>query len=300
MKEISTKTLKYFLYIVTAVQFVPAVIWTVIKAGMHEVSIPGIITTVIALIVFSFLFFEKKSVMWVVFVYLLTLPCILQAGSSGHLAGLPEAPAGSFKELCAQRFSWPYICDMGFLDDYTYPEEMDRLSLMTSPSTMWNLFFGEYREKLCESDYDILLNRIIETGLSSNKTDIGIRGIKDTLQYLFTPVTICMNMAGYPGYLAGRNMTAFRNGTGNLGRVYFSFSAVSFLILFVLGILNIFINRPGISFKSVLAGAFVVLFISLYNIFFTVRGFNYLNSSWIVMLWTVVALWPLGSENAHS
>lgn len=300
MKEAVLKTQKYFLYIVTSVQLVAAIAWTVIKSLNGEVSLMGILSTAVALLVFSFLAFGKDRLMWVVFAYLITLPMVLHTGATGHIAGLPEGPQGSIKELAVQRFSWPFVYEMSYLNDYTYPDEMDRLSLMTSPATLKSQFFDYFKGILSDSEYDELCNRVIASGLDGHKREIVTESAREMLEYMASPITLCMNMWGYPGYLAGRNMELFQRGTGFMGRLYFKFSGICLLLMIVLGIVNLFTGSVRIKWKNLPAALLTVLFISLYNIFFTTRGFNYFNSVWILILWALPALKPLRSVNEHS
>ena len=301
MRELFKDINKFYLYIVTALQVVMAFIWLIIRKP-ERLSVLGIVSACVVLCAVGFFFLSKeKKTKFVIAAYLLSFPLILDTAiSKGHLALLPNAPVGSIEELNVQRFAWPYLAKISYFSRFDFLNEGIIREASSSTDYLWDEFFPIMEENIDPSFLPEVYREISKTALKSYKSIMAPVLLRDLAYHIFSPVTPYINLKGAYGSLTGQNYSAFISGTKGFGRVYFWFGSYSFLGLLVLGIVNFIADRRFIRVKTFVCGLAAVLFISLYDMYFTFRGFDYKNTAWIIILYALLFLIPLRRDDVDN
>ena len=301
MRKLIKDINKYYLYIVTAVQAVLALIWLVL-CKHSSVSVLGIVSAGVVLCAVGFFFFSKgKMTKYVIAAYLLTFPLILDTAiAPGHLALLPGAPAGDIEELNIQRFAWPYLVRMSYFSKFDFLDETDIREASSSTDYLWNEFFPVMEANLDPEFLPEVYREVVKTALKSYNSVMAPALLRDFAYHIASPITPYINLCGAVGSLTGKNYNAFIRGTDGFGRVYFWFGLYSFLGLMVLGIVNFIADRRFVKVKTFVFGFISVAAISLYDMYFTLRGFDYKNTAWITIIYILLFLIPLRRENVDN
>ncbi len=301
MRKLIKDINRFYLYIVTAVQAVLALIWLIL-CKHAVVSVLGIVSACAVLCAVGFFFLPKgKMTKYVIAAYLLTFPLILDTAiAPGHLALLPSAPAGNVEELNVQRFAWPYLVRMSYLSKFDFLDETDIREASSSTDYLWNEFFPVMEANLDPEFLPEVYREVVKTALKTYKSVMTPVLLRDLAYHIVSPITPYINLCGAKGSLTGKNYNAFILGTDGFGRIYFWFGLYSFLGLLILGVVNLFTDRRFVKVKTFVFGFITVAAISLYDMYFTVRGFDYKNTAWITILYILLFLIPLRRENVDN
>lgn len=297
MKVVLPKINRIFLTSVTVIQcfFAAILIAGCVKAG--KFSILSLIVFAAFVCFTAFLTMKKK--LWLpVAIYILTMPVILDTVVSGeHFAGLPEKPKGSFQELKVQRLVWPYISEMGYSYGLDVMDDLAYVKLSVSSKSLWEDFFPAVEAKYGDYAGEIY-NRYTELSMESQKRKVIPEIGSDFCDYVFAPVTTELNFFGHTGSFNGENYNDLKHRMGEFGRVYYHFGFAAFAIIVALGLLSMFVNKSFPGVKISIVAFLLVAIISLYDIFFVLRGFDYKNAAPITLIWALYWCGALRGKNA--
>ena len=297
MKKIFDLLHKYVFVAVTAIQVVLAIIWAVSSHFRFSKALVGFVSVsaVTVLILVTVHKGLSKKWLYTAAVYLMTLPIVLDAALlSGSIAGLPKAPAAGFTKLCVQRFAWPYFYEMGGFDENEYFPDGTALVLAVSPKHLYTDLYPVIDANYSKSDAEQMYKDYISLALDTHKKDIAMRAFREFAAYASTPYSVIKDYLSGLGCVSnnGDNYDEFVAGNRSVARMYFYFSTIAFAFMTVTGFADLVINKE-ISLKRFLSGAAFVTLVSLYNIFFTVRGFDHRNSVLILLVWACLIIAPL-------
>lgn len=300
MKDKILSVNKIYFIVIALVQAILGIIWVVLKAGKGHISPVSFFVGIVIIVGVSMLFMLRKGkVLWIALaLYIITFPTVLDTISqTGHMALLPDKPAGNIYELCVQRFAWPNFYGNDSLTDLSFLPTGIGMELSASPQGLWTKLFPAMEENLGSEEANTCYMEITKSIVSNNKKSITVDLVSDFLSYVAAPVIPVANLHGISGSYTGENYMDFVDGTGKLGRFYFYFGCVSWAVLLLLGILSCIVKGlPGKkSFWFLFA---IIVLMSLYNIFCPLRGFDYKNASIIVICWIFIVLLPIRRKNA--
>ncbi len=301
MKSFLLSAQKYILLFVTALQLVLAVVWLVLRKP-HIIDLLIGIVSVAAVTALTLLVFGKalnKRLIVLAIVYVLTLPVVLDtAASKGHIAGLPDAPKASFEELMVQRFAWPRIFEMTNFPEYDFASESLSLSLSASPELLYTDYYPLMRENISKEDLPIEYGERISFGLSSHKKIIAGEIASEFSTYFFAPVSLVKESFSYlkTTNLYARNYGSFSDKSPMLSKIYMRFGCISLLLLTLLGMLTTLMNKE-VKVKRVVLSVLCIGVITLYNLFFPVRGFDYKNTVIILLIYVMAVFRSLREHN---
>ena len=228
-------------------------------------------------------------------VYIITLPIVLDAALlSGSIAGLPKAPAAGFTKLCVQRFAWPYFYEMSGFDEIEYLPEGTALALSVSPKRLYTGLYPVIDANYPEGEAGQMYKDFTALALNTHKKDIALQAFREFTAYAFTPYSVIKDYISGLECVSnnGDNYDEFTSGNRRLSRIYFYFSAFAFAFMTVTGLADLIVNRE-FSLKRTLILTALVAVVSLYDIFFTVRGFDHRNSVLILLIWACIITAPL-------
>jgi len=255
---------------------------------------------IILLVFLGFFFFKNKKTWILAVIFVFTMPQILDTASAeGHFAGLPEAPKGSVSQLMVQRFAWPFVSEMGYTYYLDLIDDAEVLRLSMSTDKLWDTFFPAmegYFGTFAPSVY----SQFTKTALQTYKARIAPAVIGEFLEYYFTPVTTELNMYGLFSNNNGDNYAYFTENTGRFGRFYFHFGSAALAILIILAAVTMIAGRSCVDRKITMGVILLKTLVSLYCIFFPLRGFDYKNGALITILWCFYLIYVMRSADADS
>ena len=301
MKSFLLSAQKYILLFVTALQLVLAAVWLVLRKPSVADLIIGIVSiaAVTALALFIFGKTSDKRLMAVAIVYVLTLPVVLDtAASKGNIAGFPAAPKASFEELMVQRFVWPRFFEMTDFSEYDFASEGLALSLSASPELLYTDYYPLMRENLSDEGLAYEYKERVSFALSSYKKAMAKEMISEFGTYFFAPVSIVKESFSHleTTNLYARNYEAFSDKSPAFSKIYMRFGCISFLVLTLLGMLNALLNKE-VKVKRVVISVLCIGVITLYCLFFPVRGFDYKNTVIILLIYGMTVFRSLREHN---
>lgn len=301
MKDFLLSTQKYILYFVTGVQLVLATVWLVLRKPSIADVLIGIvsITAVTALVLFLSKRASNRAMIVAALIYFVTMPVVLDtAVSKGHIAGLPDAPKASFEELMVQRFAWPRIFEMTDFPEYDFASESLSLSLSASPELLYTDYYPLMRENISKEDLPIEYGERISFGLSSHKKIIAGEIASEFSTYFFAPVSLVKESFSYlkTTNLYARNYGSFSDKSPMLSKIYMRFGCISLLLLTLLGMLTTLMNKE-VKVKRVVISVLCIGIITLYCLFFPVRGFDYKNTVIILLIYVMAVFRSLREHN---
>lgn len=234
---------------------------------------------------------EKGQRKILVALYLFSMPLLLDtAVSKGHIAGLPDAPVGTVQELALQRLAWPRLAYSSYYEYYDFLPEDFGLSVTTDSKVLWTDYFPVFDENVSRENKKIIYHELSKSIFSANKKAVIFEASGDFFDNAFAPFTPLANRLGKTGSRTGQNFYKFTDFPGArwaalLGSFYFNFGCISFLAVILLNSSCLLMaKKKNVKGRVVLCGAGIVL-ISLYNCYFTYRGFDYKNCGLIIILW---------------
>ncbi len=297
MKKIIDLLHKYVFVAVTLIQAVLATIWfgsaklTFLKAFIGFVSVAAVVVLMLSV--------TKRKIgkkwFYTAAVYIITLPIVLDAALlSGNIAGLPKAPVAGFNKLCVQRFAWPYFYEMGGFEGNDFFEAGTALVLSISPKYLYTDLFPVIDANYPEDEARQIYKGFVTRALGMHKKDNAVQAFCEFTAYAFTPYSVIKDYMSGLGCVSnnGDNYDEFTAGNRRLSSIYFRFAAFAFVFLTVTGLANTIVNK-AFSLKRTLIGTGIVVLVSLYDIFFTVRGFDHRNSVLILLVWVCLIIAPL-------
>ena len=301
MKSFLLSAQKYIFLFATAVQLVLAVVWLVLtKPGLSDLLI-GIVSIAAVTALVLFLLKEKfdKRYVVLILVYVLSMPVVLDtAASKGHIAALPDAPKASMEELMVQRFVWPRFFEMTDFSEYDFASEGLALSLSASPELLYTDYYPLMRENLSGDALSGEYKGRVSFALSSYKKAMAKEMTAEFAAYFFAPVSIVKESFSYLHVTNAyaRNYEVFSDKAPLLSKIYMRFGCISFLVLTVLGMLVSIINKE-VKAKRVVLSVLFIGAITLYNLFFPVRGFDHKNSIVILLIYAMVVFRSMREHN---
>jgi len=297
MKKILDLLHKYIFIAVTSIQTVLAIIWfgstklTFLKSFIGFVSVAAVVVLTLSV--------TKKKIgkkwFYTAAVYIITLPIVLDAALlSGNIAGLPKAPAAGFTKLCVQRFAWPYFYEMGGFEGNDYFEAGTALVLSVSPKYLYTDLYPVIDANYPEDEARQIYKGFVTRALGMHKKDNALQAFREFTTYAFTPYSVIKDYISGLECVSnnGDNYDEFTSGNRRLSRIYFYFSAFAFAFMTVTGLADLIVNKE-LSLKRTLILTALVAVVSLYDIFFTVRGFDHRNSVLILLIWACIIIAPL-------
>jgi len=301
MKDFLLSTQKYILYFVTGVQLVLATVWLVLRKPSIADVLIGIvsITAVTALVLFLSKRASNRAMIVAALIYFVTMPVVLDtAVSKGHIAGLPAAPEASIEELMVQRFVWPRFFEMTDFSEYDFASEGLALSVTASPELLYTDYFPLMRENLSSEALAHEYKERVSFAFSSYKKAMAKEMTSEFGAYFFSPVSLVKESFSYleTTNLYARNYETFSDNSPVLSKIYMRFGCISFLFLILLGMLTALVNKE-VKVKKVVLSILCIGVITLYNLFFPVRGFDYKNTVIILMIYAPVIFRSMREHN---
>ena len=301
MKDFLLSTQKYILYFVTGVQLVLATVWIVLRKPSIADVLIGIvsITAVTALVLFLSKRASNRAMIVAALIYFVTMPVVLDtAVSKGHVAGLPDTPKASIEELMVQRFVWPRFFEMTDFSEYDFASEGLALSLSASPELLYTDYYPLMRENLSDEGLANEYKERISFALSSYKKAMAKEMTSEFAAYFFSPVSLVKESFSHleTTNLYARNYEAFSDKSPVLSKIYMRFGCISFLLLTLLGMLNTLLNKE-VKVKRVVISILCIGVITLYCLFFPVRGFDYKNTVIILLIYGMTVFRSLREHN---
>ena len=299
MKEWLFGLNRIYLATVTAIQLLCAALWLTFRllSGEKVSFLCLFIALVVIAAVGAFVFGKRK--LWVVSVlFVFTMPQVFHTAATGNIALLPDAPRGSIIKLSVQRFSWPNLYKMGYTYFIEGVDQDNVLNLTTSPEKLWDEFFPGI--EAFYGDYSTEIYKVfVKTSMQSFKGEIVCDILWDFMDHFFAPFTTELNLAGIrSGSYSGDNYRDFTAGSRKIGSFYIHFGFASFVGLLILGILSAIarVRKPNI--HGMLMCLEGMALISVYDIFFPLRGFDYKNAAWIMIIAGFYILYAMRDVNA--
>ena len=302
----------------SAVQLVLAIIWIC----LHGITIKAVFLGVLPMLVVALLVGwrtqgEVKKGLWVM-LFLITYAPILHTavGSStknsqdasvisasdndasfavSNVAGLPDAPRGNIYELLMQRFTWPFLPE--FTESYIVagdPAYDFMPSIPLSAKEMWDTYFPAVEAFTPAADLNATYLDLSKKGAMYWKKANAINLLRDGCEYFFAPFTIEANLRGLPFSYSTENYADFAGSHLGFAKFYRLVCLGNLIVLGALAVLSYFTlcdkkkRRRG--FRTFFIVATVV---SLYCIFFPLRGFDYTNATYIIMAWVGIGTYLL-------
>lgn len=303
MKEKYTNLTKKYICIVSVVLAVCALIWLVMQAMQKKLSllsVAGLFCLIaIALFVVWAFHVDKKEALFVV-LFLVCQPFLLDTAVSGtHMLLLPDAPKGSFKELNVQRLSWPQIVDISAPYDMELGYFADIQVTVTSPKMLWESFFPLAESKKSAEELDYWYGEIVKEGVDYGKT-IVLKGVlKDFCSYAFANFSPEAHLDGLTGTYTGANYIDFGCAENLICRFYWHFAVACQPVLLLLTVASL-LSRRKPNAKTNLVLLAVILLVTIYDLYFPLRGFDYKNAGLIILCWQVFFLHNTGVLNGRS
>ncbi len=301
MKDFLLSTQKYILYFVTGVQLVLATVWIVLRKPSIADVLIGIVSivAVTALVLFLSKRASNRAMIIAALIYFVTMPVVLDtAVSKDHIAGLPDTPKASIEELMVQRFVWPRFFEMTDFSEYDFASEGLALSLSASPELLYTDYYPLMRENLSDEGLANEYKERISFALSSYKKAMAKETVSEFAAYFFAPVSIVKESFSHleTTNLYARNYEAFSDKSPVLSKIYMRFGCISFLLLTLLGMLNTLLNKE-VKVKRVVISVLCIGVITLYCLFFPVRGFDYKNTVIILLIYGMTVFRSLREHN---
>ena len=301
MKDFLLSTQKYILYFVTGVQLVLATVWIVLRKPSIADVLIGIVSivAVTALVLFLSKRASNRAMIIAALIYFVTMPVVLDtAVSKGHIAGFPDTPKASIEELMVQRFVWPRFFEMTDFSEYDFASEGLALSLSASPELLYTDYYPLMRENLSNEGLANEYKERISFALSSYKKAMAKETVSEFAAYFFAPVSIVKESFSHleTTNLYARNYEAFSDKSPVLSKIYMRFGCISFLLLTLLGMLNTLLNKE-VKVKRVVISVLCIGVITLYCLFFPVRGFDYKNTVIILLIYGMTVFRSLREHN---
>ena len=301
MKDFLLSTQKYILYFVTGVQLVLATVWIVLRKPSIADVLIGIVSiaAVTALVLFLSKRASNRAMIVAALIYFVTMPVVLDTVvSKGHVAGLPDTPKASIEELMVQRFVWPRFFEMTDFSEYDFASEGLALSLSASPELLYTDYYPLMRENLSDEGLANEYKKRISFALSSYKKAMAKETVSEFATYFFAPVSIVKESFSHleTTNLYARNYEAFSDKSPVLSKIYMRFGCISFLLLTLLGMLNTLLNKE-VKVKRVVISILCIGVITLYCLFFPVRGFDYKNTVIILLIYGMTVFRSLREHN---
>ncbi|MCQ2519003.1 MAG: hypothetical protein MJ107_00585 [Lachnospiraceae bacterium] len=277
---------KNLIMVITAVQVVLALIWIVVNAVAGKTTVFGIVYFVSFLIISAVFLISGKRTVGIIIAYLISMPLILHGlTSDNHVFGMPEAPAGSAKQLVVQRLAWPELRGMnelysvsGWADGLLFEATCDSRAL-------WTKLFPEIESHMGREELNRISNNAISDAVAFNKRGIVKGLITEGVGYAFTPISVLCNLCGTDGSRSGIYYSDFTSLLPQLFGFYFKFGCIAWIIIMLSGIFSFAVSR-----KKEKLGKYILIMALLiaYNLFFPVRGVDYKNSTYIIALWLFI------------
>lgn len=293
----SIKTIfQNFIAAVTLVQLVLGIIWLVNGAISGKASVAGIIYFAAFLVLAVVYYLAGSKEVGIIVLYIISMPLVIHGlTSKEHIIGMPKAPAGSIEQLAVQRFAWPDLNGMREIEEYTEWPDGLLVGASSDPKFLWTDMFPKIESHLGAAELKRLCKQSVSNGLANNKRGILLDMAAEGGAYLFSPVTVVSGMILGNAGRTGADFDEFTEGYPKLFRFYFLFGCFSFAVIFILGVIaNIACHVKIKPVKPIL----LLIVIVLYNLFFTVRGFDYKNSVYIIAIWIYILTASLRRENA--
>lgn len=284
----------------SAVQLVLAIIWIC----LHGITIKAVFLGVLPMLVVALLVGwrtqgEVKKGLWVM-LFLITYAPILHTAVGGstenaHIAGLPAAPRGNIYELLMQRFTWPFLSE--FTESYIVagdPAYDFMPSIPLSAKEMWDTYFPAVEAFTPAAELNATYLDLSKKGAMYWKKANAINLLRDGCEYFFAPFTIEANLRGLPFSYSTENYADFAGSHLGFAKFYRLVCLGNLIVLGALAVLSAFTlcdkkkRRRG--FRTFFIVAAVV---SLYCIFFPLRGFDYTNATYIIMAWVGIGTYLL-------
>ena len=289
---------RIYLAAVTSIQAICAAIWLVlrIRAG-EKISVIGLVVALLLIAAIGAFIFGKRK-LWIASVmFVFTMPCVFHTAVSGNIALLPDAPRGSISQLLVQRLSWPNFYKMGYTYFIEGVDDGNVIGLTTSPEKLWTDFFPRV-EGFYGTFSPEIYKEFAKTSLASFKKEIVCDILMDFTSHIFAPFTTEFTLLGLsPGSNNGKNYRDFIAG-GDFGRFYLHFGYAAFIGLFVLAVISLVIRTKKPTAHATLLCMEGVALIAFYDIFFPLRGFDYMNGAWIILIWGFYLLYAMRDVNA--
>lgn len=302
MKEHISEIKKKFIYVLTGVQVIFFLLWLVLWILSGEFGgFKGVLglLCMVGITVFAFMIFVKdKKKRLIGIIYFITLPVVIHTALSGsNYFGCPAKPVGNMKELAIQRITWPYFCEIGYSYELETEDKQGFFDVAVSPSSVFDTFLPDVYAHYDEETAEVVLENLIKAAFDMHKKDIAIEWSKDIACYLTAPYVDLFLLTKADSLNHANNLFDFYKAGGKLPVVYFRFSMLGFFLLSLITVLEKIVLKEKISFRKLLIPVGLIILISLYCSYFTLRGFDYKNSVWILMIYT---LWIFGKGNKCS
>lgn len=303
MKEKYTNLSKLYIKIVSVILTLCAVIWLVLKAMQGKLfvsSIAGILSVLALSMLVMWLFKTERKQALFIMLFLVCQPFLLDAAVSGkHMCLLPDAPKGTITQLNVQRFAWPQIVDVSAPYDMELGYFADIQVTVTSPKMLWESFFPLAESKKSTEELSYWYKEIVKEGVDYSKTIVAKGILKDFASYAFANFSPEFHLSGLTGTYTGDNYISFGAASRFFERFYWHFAVASQVGLLLLSIASL-IGKRKPSKKVNLSCLILILAVTLYDIYFPLRGFDYKNAGLIILCWQIIFLHNTGVLDGRS